>query len=115
LSGLIYDLNKYLLFSPEENPKQLDQDEIIEILDQAKAPQWHAAMVAANIDIFSMNYDESVTYFKRLKNLENIRRNSGPSPLLHVDGKKSVTRSVGVSKSCSKQRCHFYDKPTING
>jgi hypothetical protein len=31
------DLNCYLLYFPEENPKQLDQDEIIEILDQAKA------------------------------------------------------------------------------
>jgi hypothetical protein len=33
------DLNCYLLYFPEENPKQLDQDEIIEILDQAKAPE----------------------------------------------------------------------------
>jgi hypothetical protein len=31
------DLNRYLLYFSEENPKQLDQDEIIEILDQAKA------------------------------------------------------------------------------
>jgi hypothetical protein len=33
------DLNHYLLYFPEENPKQLDQDEIIEILDQTKAPE----------------------------------------------------------------------------
>jgi hypothetical protein len=33
------DLIRYLLHFPEENPKQLDQDEIIEILDQAKAPE----------------------------------------------------------------------------
>jgi hypothetical protein len=45
------DLNRYLLYFPEENPKQLDQDEIIEILDQAKAPEWHEAMVNANIEI----------------------------------------------------------------
>jgi hypothetical protein len=25
------DLNRYLLYFPEENPKELDQDEIIEI------------------------------------------------------------------------------------
>jgi hypothetical protein len=31
------DLNLYLFYFPEEIPKQLDQDEIIEILDQAKA------------------------------------------------------------------------------
>jgi hypothetical protein len=35
------DLNRYLLYFPEENSKQLDQDEIIEILDQSKAPEWH--------------------------------------------------------------------------
>jgi hypothetical protein len=75
------ELNRYLLFFLEENPKQLDQDEIIEILDQAKSPEWHAAMVAANIDIFSMSYDESVAYFKRLENLEKIRRINGPAPL----------------------------------
>jgi hypothetical protein len=31
------DLKRYLLYFPEENPKQLDQDEINEILDHAKA------------------------------------------------------------------------------
>jgi hypothetical protein len=30
------DLNRYLLYFPEDNPKQIDQDEIIEILDQSK-------------------------------------------------------------------------------
>jgi hypothetical protein len=60
------DLNRYLLFFSEEFPKQLDQDEIIEMLDQAKASECHEAMGAANIDIFEMSYDESVAYFKRL-------------------------------------------------
>jgi hypothetical protein len=31
------DFNRFLLYFPEENPKKLDQDEIIEVLDQAKA------------------------------------------------------------------------------
>jgi hypothetical protein len=37
------DLNHYLLYFPEENPKQLDQDKIIEILDQVKTkvPECH--------------------------------------------------------------------------
>jgi hypothetical protein len=76
------DLNRYLLYFPEENPKQLDQDEIIEILDQAKAwdPELHEAMVNAEIDIFEMSYEESVSYFKRLENLEKIRRTNGPNP-----------------------------------
>jgi hypothetical protein len=38
-------LNQYLMYFPEENPKQLNQDDIIEILDQVKAPEWHKAMV----------------------------------------------------------------------
>jgi hypothetical protein len=33
------DLNRSPLYFPEENPKQLDQDEIIEILDQVKPPE----------------------------------------------------------------------------
>jgi hypothetical protein len=50
------DLNRYLLYFPEENPKQLDQDEIIEILDQAKArdPEWHEAI--------EMSYEEPVFF-----------------------------------------------------
>jgi hypothetical protein len=67
------------LYFPEEYPKQLDQDEIIEILDQAKAvdPEWYEAMINAKIDIFEMSYEESVFYFKSLENLEKIRRTNG--------------------------------------
>jgi hypothetical protein len=52
------DLNHYLLYFPEDHPKQLDQDEIIEILDQAKDfdPEWYEAMVNANIDILELYY-----------------------------------------------------------
>jgi hypothetical protein len=74
------DLNHHLLYFTEENPKQLDQDEIIKILDQAKAPEWHEAMVDAKIDIFEMTYEESVSYFKRLENLEKIRHTNSPNP-----------------------------------
>jgi hypothetical protein len=84
------DLNRCLLYFPEETPRQLDQDEIIEILDQAKAvdPEWHEAMVNANMDTFEMSNEESVSYFKRLENLEKIRRTSSPNPsLLPVDNK----------------------------
>jgi hypothetical protein len=84
------DQNRYLLYFCEENPKQLDQDEIIEILDQAKAryPEWHEPMVKANIDIFEMTYEESVSYFKRLENLEKIRCTKSPNPSsLPVDNK----------------------------
>jgi hypothetical protein len=81
-------------------------------LDQAKAPEWHAAMVAANIDILAMSYEESVLSFKCLENLEKVRRTNGPSPTLHIDDKKSITSSLGVGKfnKSSKQWCHLCDK-----
>jgi hypothetical protein len=86
----IYNLF-YLLYFPEENSKQLYLDEILEILDQAKAldPEWHEAMVNANIDIFEKSDEESVSYFKRLENSEKIRRTNGPNPSsLPEDNKK---------------------------
>jgi hypothetical protein len=61
------DINRYLLYFPEENPKQLDQDEIIEILNQVKVHEWHEAMLNAKIDIFEMSYEEPVSYFKHLE------------------------------------------------
>jgi hypothetical protein len=116
------DFNHYLLYFPEENPKQLDQDEIIEILDQAKAldPEWHEAMVNANIEIFEMSHEESVSYFQRLENLEKIRRTNGPNPSsLPIDNKKrvSVTSSVGKSSKHHKGSnmwCHYCDKNNHN-
>jgi hypothetical protein len=113
-------INRYLLFFSEENRKQLDQDEIIEILDQANAPEWQEGMVNANIDIFEMSYKESVSYFKRLENLETIRRTNGPNPSsLPVDKKKrvSVNRSVGKSSKnheTSNMLCHYCDKNNYN-
>jgi hypothetical protein len=108
------------LYFPKENPKQLDQDEVIEILDQAKAvdPEWHEAMVNANIDIFEMTYEESVSYFKCLENLEKIRRTNGPNPSsLPVVNKKPVTSSVGKSSknhNGSNMCCHYCDKNNHN-
>jgi hypothetical protein len=67
--------------------------------------EWHEAMVNANIDIFEMAYEESVSYFKSLKNLEKIRRTNDPNPSsLPVDDKKrvSVTSSVGKSSKNHK-------------
>jgi hypothetical protein len=119
---MLNDLNCYLLNFPEEIPKQFDQDEIIEILDQAKAgdPEWHEAMVNANIDVFELSCEESVSYFKHLENLEKIRRTNGPNPSsLPVDNKKSipVTRSVGKSSKNHKGSnmwCHYCDKNNHN-
>jgi hypothetical protein len=40
-----------------ECPTALTHDEIIDILDQAKPPNWHEAIILANIDIFEMDYE----------------------------------------------------------
>jgi hypothetical protein len=68
------ELNHYLLFFPEECSTPLTQDEIIEILDQAKPPNWHEAMVSANIDIFKMDCKLAISYFIRLEKLDKIGR-----------------------------------------
>jgi hypothetical protein len=112
------DLNHYLFCFSEENPKRLDQDEIIGILDQAKAPELHEAMVHANIDIFEISHEEFLSYFKRSENLEKIRHTNGPNlPSLLVDNKKSVTSSVGKSSKnhkVFKMSCHYCDKNNHN-
>jgi hypothetical protein len=45
-------------------------------------------MVAANIDIDLMSYEESVSYFKQLENLKKINQANGVAPTLLVDEKK---------------------------
>jgi hypothetical protein len=51
-------------------------------LDQIKDlnPEWHDVMVNANIDIFEMSHEESVSYFKHFENLEKIRHTNDPNP-----------------------------------
>jgi hypothetical protein len=113
LAERLNDLNCYLLYFPEENPKQLDQDEIIQILDQAKAKntECHEAMVNAIIDIFEISYEESVSYFKCLENLEKIRSTNGNKKRV------SVTSSVGKSPKNhegSNMWCRYCDKNNYN-
>jgi hypothetical protein len=65
-----------------------------------------------------MTYEESVSYFKRLENLETIRCTNGPNPSsLPVDNKKSVTSSVGRSSKNHKGSnmwCHYCEKNNHN-
>jgi hypothetical protein len=75
-------------------------------------------MVNANIDIFKISYEESVSYFKSFENLEKIRRTNGANPSsLPEDNKKSVTISVGkLSKNYKRSNmwCHYCDKNNHN-
>jgi hypothetical protein len=65
-----------------------------------------------------MSYDESVIYFKRLKNLEKIRHAKSPNPSsLTVDNEKSFTRGVGKASKYHKGSnmwSHYCDKNNHN-
>jgi hypothetical protein len=50
-------------------------------------------MVNANIDIFEMSYEESVSYLKSLENLENIRSTNDTLPTKSKN-RVYITRSV---------------------
>jgi hypothetical protein len=77
-------------------------------------------MVNANIDIFEMTYEESVSYFKRLENLEKIRRTNAPNPfLIPVVNKKRISVTSSVDKSSEHHKgsnmwCHYCDKNNHN-
>jgi hypothetical protein len=64
-----------------------------------------------------MTYKQPFKYFKRLENLEKIRRINGPAPL-PVDIKKSIVNStVGVAvgkKKSAKMWCHYCDNNNHN-
>jgi hypothetical protein len=90
----------FLYFS-EEFPDKLDQDEIIEILDNAKAsnPEWHEAIIVANIGIWNVSW--TICFF--LQEFGDLGEDmeykfSGLATLL-VDKKKRffVTNIVGHS------------------
>jgi hypothetical protein len=54
-----------------------------------------------------VSYEESLSYCKRLENLEKIRRTNGPNPSsLPVDNQKriSVTSFSGVGKSSKNHK-----------
>jgi hypothetical protein len=73
-------------------------------------------MVNASIDIFEMSYEESVSYFKHLENLEKIRRTNGPDlATIPVDNEKRVSATSIVGKSSKNHKgsnmwYHYYDK-----
>jgi hypothetical protein len=68
-----------------------------------------------------MSYEESVSYFKRLENLEKISRSNGPSsatlPQIDIKKRISVTNSVGKSSKnpkVSNMWYHYCDKNNHN-
>jgi hypothetical protein len=84
-------------------------------------PEWHDVMVNPNLEIFEMSYEKSVSYFKRLKNLEKIRHTNGPAFWLYhrqiMRICKSVTSSVvkpSKNPKVSDIWCHYCDMKSHN-
>jgi hypothetical protein len=77
-------------------------------------------MINVNVDSFEYSYEESVSYFKRLYNLEKIRRTNGPNPSsLPIDNKKFVTVTSSIGKSSKNPKAsnmwsHYCDKNNHN-
>jgi hypothetical protein len=69
-------------------------------------------MVAANIDIFEMSYEESMAHLKILENLEKIKKTNGIAPL-PVDNKKTVVSGLGRTKDSSLW-FHYCEKNNHN-
>jgi hypothetical protein len=72
------------------------------------------------IEVFEMSYEESVSYFKRLENLEKNRRTNGLGPAIlffWCKDPNSVTdgkvKSSENTKPCS-MRCQFCEKYNNN-
>lgn len=75
------ELNNYLPYFPKENgkppPESLSDDELIEILNQAKPEEWQAAILGANIEVFDFNFQQTIDYFEKLEvkqKLEKVSR-----------------------------------------
>jgi hypothetical protein len=87
---------------------------MIDTLDQTKAMdhKCHEAMVNGNIYIFEISHEESISYSKRLENLEKIRLTNSPGPAtIQLDKKEvfSVVSSVGkFSKNASELPAKFH-------
>jgi hypothetical protein len=65
-----------------------------------------------------MSYEESISHFKWLKNLEKIRHTNGPnSASLLVENKKAVASSIGNSSKnhkVSNMWCHYCENNNYN-
>jgi hypothetical protein len=83
---------------------------------KAEAPEWPEVMVNGNIDIFEISYEEFMSFFKRLENLEKIRRTNSPnpsSPSVEYETEKLLSCGVGRSSKNlkgSNMWCHYFDK-----
>ncbi|KAI2500432.1 transposition [Fragilaria crotonensis] len=65
------ELNNYLPYFPREEgkaePSKLSDDDLIQILNQAKPEEWQAVILGANIELYKFDFQGTVDYFEKLE------------------------------------------------
>ena len=106
-------LNSYLPYFPKKHDgtkrEPLDEDQLIDILNRAKPNDWHATMLGADIDPYSMTWDRMVAYFERLEMRESLKtqhgsdsKKSGKKRKRDADEKADNKPKKGKCKHCGK-------------
>ena len=106
-------LNSYLPYFPKKadgtKREPLDEDQLIDILNRAKPNDWHATMLGADIDPYSMTWDRMVAYFERLEMRESLKtqhgsdsKKNGKKRKREADEKADNKPKKGKCKHCGK-------------
>ena len=65
------ELNNYLPYFPREEgkaePSKLSDDNLIQILNQAKPEEWQSVILGANIELYKFDFQGTVDYFEKLE------------------------------------------------
>ena len=65
------ELNNYLPYFPREEgkaaPSKLSDDDLIQILNQAKPEEWQSVILGANIELYKFDFQGTVDYFEKLE------------------------------------------------
>ena len=108
-------INRMLSYFPftdddvREAPNRLDDDELCDILDSAKKPEWHLLMMSQGKRPHSFeNYDEAKMYYKQLYNAEQFQKKLLPKqekPNKPADKGKRKRGSDKPTAAASKHKC----------
>ena len=65
------ELNNYIPYIPREEgkaePSKLSDDDLLQILNQAKSEEWQAVILGANIELYKFDFRGTVNYFEKLE------------------------------------------------
>lgn len=113
-------INRMLTYFPftdddeRENPSKLDDDELCDILDSAKKPEWHLLMMSQGKRPHSFeSYDEAKMYYKQLYNAEQFQKRLSGNEKKPKDtkaGKSKRKRQNESSNSDDKPKCKHCGK-----